>query len=101
MTLTGESIKSKYEKIREILVECYPKLEEGELSNPDYPNSESLERMTKDRIAAKLKTIQKNFKEAVDSRKRSGGARMVMIYYICNVYFKLSHQKYFKHIAPK
>ena len=76
-----ESVKSKYDKIREILVERYPKIKEGERSNPDYPNSKSLERITKDRIAAKLKAVRKNFKKAVDSGKRSGGGRVVMTYY--------------------
>ena len=52
-----ESVKSKYEKNREILDERCPKRKEGELSNPDYPNSKSLERITKDQIAAKLITI--------------------------------------------
>ena len=33
-----ESVKSKYEKNREIVVDCYPKLKEGKPSNPDYSN---------------------------------------------------------------
>ena len=76
-----ESVNSKYDKIREILVERYPKFKEGERSNPDYPNSKSLQRITKERIAAKLKTVQKNFKKAVDSGKRSGRGRVVVTYY--------------------
>ena len=67
-----ESVKSKYDKIREILVERYPKIKEGEQSNPDYPNSKSLERITKDRIAARLKAVRKNFKKAVDSGNKAG-----------------------------
>ena len=76
-----EGVKSKYGKIREIFVERYPKLNEGEQPDPDYPNSTSLEKITKERIAAKLKTVRKNFKKAVDSGKRSGGGRVVMTYY--------------------
>ncbi|CAB4006661.1 Hypothetical predicted protein [Paramuricea clavata] len=79
-----EGVKSKYEKIREIFVERYPKTNDGEIEekpNSDYPKSKSLENITKERIAAKLKTIRGNFKKAIDSGKQSGGGRVVMTYY--------------------
>lgn len=79
-----EGVKSKYDKIREIFVERYPKVKDGETEeepNSDYPKSKSLELLTKERIAAKLKTVRGNFKKAVDSGRRSGGGRVVMTYY--------------------
>ncbi|CAB3978953.1 Hypothetical predicted protein [Paramuricea clavata] len=45
-----EGVKSKYEKIREIFVERYPKTNDGKIEekpNSDYPKSKSLENITK------------------------------------------------------
>ena len=75
-----ESVKSKYDKIRQLFAERYPNSPEGIISE-EYPKSQSLETITKDRIAAKLKSIRKNYKKAVDKGKRSGGGRVVMTFY--------------------
>ncbi len=78
-----ESVKSKYEKIRQLFAERYPN-SPPEVTSEEYPKSQCLDSVTKDRIAAKLKSIRKNYKKAVDKGKRSGGGRVVMTFYdIC------------------
>ena len=75
-----EGVKSKYEKISEIFVERYPKIKDGDVPDEEYPRSNKLEEITKERISAKLKAIRKNCKKAVDCGKRSGGGRVVMTF---------------------
>ena len=53
-----ESVKSKYDKIRQLFAKRYPNSPGGIISE-EYPKSQSLETITKDRIAAKLKSIRK------------------------------------------
>ena len=67
-----EGVKSKYEKISKIFVERYPKIKDGDVPDEEYPRSNKLEEITKERISAKLKTIRKNYKKknAVDCGKR-------------------------------
>lgn len=80
-----EGVKAKYDKVKEIFVERYPKVEAGEEPTEDFPKARCLERVSKDRIAAKLKSIRKSYKKAVDLGKRSGGGRVVMTFYgLCN-----------------
>ena len=77
-----ESVKSKYDKIKDMLIERYPTSGKPE----DFPKKKSClhELITKDRIAAKVKTIRKNYKKAVD-QGRSGGRRVVCTFYdLCN-----------------
>lgn len=66
-----ESVRSKYEKIFDIMMKGYP---EGE----QYQNKRS---MTKDRVTAKLKNIRTGFKKAADAGRRSGGGRVVFTFY--------------------
>ena len=73
-----EGIKSKYDRIREIFIERYPQSSEVD---EDFPKCSSLHSFTKERIAAKVKNIRKNFKKAVDLGKRSGGGKIVMTFY--------------------
>ena len=58
-----EGVKSKYEKIRCIFVERYPKTEPGVVQMEEYPKSLCLDTVTKDRISAKLKCVRKNYKK--------------------------------------
>ena len=37
--------------------------------------------ITKERVAAKMKSISKGYRKAIDSSKRSGGGRVVTMYY--------------------
>ena len=76
-----EGAKSKYEKISKMFIETYPKIKDGDVLDDEYPRSNKLEEITKERISAKLKVIRKNYKKAVDCGKRSGGGRVVMTFY--------------------
>ena len=71
-----ESIKSKYDKINEFFIERYPKESEEEFSKLSV-----LDRITKERVAAKVKQLRVKYKNAVDVGKRSGGGRIIMTYY--------------------
>ena len=75
-----ESVKSKYDEIRQLFAERYPNSPE-EIISEEYPKFQSLETIKKDIIAAKLKSIRKNYKKAVDKGNRSGGGRVVMTFY--------------------
>eukprot|EP00112_Aurelia_sp_Birch-Aquarium-sp1_P018810 Seg4545.3 transcript_id=Seg4545.3/GoldUCD/mRNA.D3Y31 product="hypothetical protein" protein_id=Seg4545.3/GoldUCD/D3Y31 len=81
-----EGIKSKYDKIRGLFRERYPKVNNNECEiDEEFPKSLPLDTITKERIAAKVKNLRKNYKKAVDLGKRSGGGRIVMTYYdLCN-----------------
>ena len=76
-----ESVRNKYEKIREKFMERYPKNSDSVM----YPNSNELEeKFTIKRISAKLKSIRTGYKKAVDAKRRSGGGRVVLTFYdIC------------------
>lgn len=84
-----EGVRAKYEKITQIFIERYPKIQDGETQSEEerqeYPRSRQLDEITKQRVAAKLKTIRQSFKKAVDCGRRSGGGRIVMTFYdICH-----------------
>eukprot|EP00794_Sanderia_malayensis_P019648 gene19648-21591_t len=76
-----EGIKSKYEKIRSIFVEQYPKPDSNTNNTEDYPKFASLDSVTKERISGKIKSLRLKYKKAVDLNKRSGGGRLVMTFY--------------------
>ena len=83
-----EGIKSKYDKVREIFIERYPSgspdsdnTNNEEVDSEDFPKSSSLHSFTKERVAAKVKNVRKNFKKAVDLGRRSGGGKIVMTFY--------------------
>ena len=75
--LSWESVKTKYDKITNIVKETYPTSESEKF--PNYTNIE--EKITKNRIAAKLKKIRTNFRKAVDTGRKSGGGRIVFSFY--------------------
>ena len=65
----------KYENIVDIILKQYPKDQEK------YPNKE---KVNKDRFATKLKSIRTGYRKACDNEKKSGGGRIVFIFYrIC------------------
>ena len=64
-----ESIRSKYESIRQLLVDRYPGEGKDEEIDERYPRKgENIGEITKDRVCSKLKVIRKKYKKAVDSR---------------------------------
>ena len=67
-----ESKRSKYESILDIMMRQYPEDQEK------YPNKEKL---TKDRVSAKLKTIRTGYRKACDNGRKSGGGRIVFTFY--------------------
>ncbi len=74
--LDWEGCKAKYEKIRKMFIERYPKAQ-----SEDFPKSLSLETISKGRICIKVKSKRVNFKKAVDKGRRIGGGRIVMTFY--------------------
>ena len=71
----------KYEKIKDTFVDRYPKVKDGEEVDEDYPRSLFLDVFSRERVAAKLKVLRKNYKKAVDQGRKSGGGRVVMTFY--------------------
>ena len=71
-----ESVKTKYEDFFELLVAGIS--EEG-TTFKNYP--EKNEEIKLQHLAAKLKAIRARYRQAVDSGRRSGHGRVVMIYY--------------------
>ena len=67
-----ESKRSKYESILDIFITGYP---------DDCENFPNKEKITKDRLTAKLKSIRNAYKKAVDSKKKSGGGRVVFVFF--------------------
>uniref|UniRef100_A0A1X7UY57 Uncharacterized protein n=1 Tax=Amphimedon queenslandica TaxID=400682 RepID=A0A1X7UY57_AMPQE len=75
-----ESVKTKYEDILKLMKEELPAtVQESSDSMKDYPHTK--EEMTKKILSTKLKAIRAKFREAVDSGRRSGHGRVVMLYY--------------------
>lgn len=75
-----ESVKSKYADILELMREELPSTaEESNRLTKDYPHTK--EQMTKVILTTKLKAIRLKFRQAVDSGRRSGHGRVVMLYY--------------------
>lgn len=64
-----ESVKSKYECIREEFT--------GELEKARRPYAQ----FSKDRVTAKVKALRQKYRAAVDSGRRSGGGRVVATYF--------------------
>ena len=78
--LDWEGIRAKYDKIRELFIERYPR-GETEAMKVDFPRALCVENITKERISAKVKSIRTKYKKAVDVGRRSSGGRIVMMYY--------------------
>ena len=68
----------KHEQIKSKFCEQYPEVEDEK-----FPRSSDLDSITKERVSAKLKSIRTNFKEAVDTGKRSGGRIIFRFYELC------------------
>ena len=70
-----ESVKSKYSDIRDLLVDALP----DEIAPGSFPHKK--EEITKQVVTSNLKVIILIFRQAVDSGRRSGHGRVVMIFY--------------------
>ena len=73
-SVNWESVKSKYKDIFDCFVAALP--EENTDICRNFPHEIKLQNVT-----AKLKAIRLKFRQAVDSGRRSGHGRVVMIYY--------------------
>ena len=71
-----ESVKTKYESIREQFLQSYPKE-----SNDKFPKKDLENEFTKARIISKIKGIRVKYRRAVDSGRKSGGGRVVATFY--------------------
>ena len=70
-------MRSKYKDIFEIYVNSLPEEQDDPLNN--FPHKKESIKLSN--IASKLKAIRIKFRQAVDSGRRSGHGRVVMIYY--------------------
>lgn len=70
-----ESVKSKYDEITQLFIDTLPE----ETDDTDFPHKK--DQITKLIVSSKLKAIRFKFRQAVDSGRRSGHGRVVMIYY--------------------
>lgn len=73
-----ESVKTKYDDILILMEEELPANEAQEI-HKDYPHTK--EELTKKILSAKLKAVRRKFREAVDSGRKSGHGRVVLLYY--------------------
>ena len=60
-----EGIKSKYDRIRGLFTERYQKVNNECDIDEEFPKSLTLDTITKERIAAKVKNLRKNYKKEV------------------------------------
>ena len=74
-----ESCQSKYSDILELFISQYPSAENAESIGKDFPHKN--EEMTKVIITTKLKAIRSKFRAAVDSGRKSGHGRVVLLYF--------------------
>lgn len=74
-----ESCQSKYADILELFSQQYPSAENAEAIGKDFPHKK--EEMTKAIITTKLKAIRSKFRAAVDSGRKSGHGRVVLLYF--------------------
>ena len=75
-----ESVKSKYDDILTLMKEELPaSADEAKEMCKDYPHTK--EELTKKILSAKVKAIRGKFREAVDSGRKSGHGRVVLLYY--------------------
>ena len=75
-----ESIQSKYSDILEWMLEDYPEISKAASElNKDYSHKRS--EITKQVLMTKLKAIRIKFRQAVDTRRKSGSAKVVFLYY--------------------
>ena len=77
--LDWESIQNKYSDIAERMVEALRKYNERDGSGKDYKHKP--EEITKEKVATKLKAVRKKYRIAVDSGKKSGHGRVILLYF--------------------
>lgn len=91
-----ESCQSKYSDILELFMSQYPSAENAKSIGKDFPHKK--EEMTKIIITTKLKAVRSKFRAAVDSGRKSGHGRVVILLYFesCRLYEEdlLLHQPY-------
>ncbi len=76
-----ESVKNKYNDILVLMCQELPTTVEDARGNcvKDYPHTK--QQITKKIFTSKVKAIRNKFREAVDSGRRSGHGRVVMLFY--------------------
>ena len=74
-----ESVQTKYLDISERLKEHLRKYRETGGDGRDYPHNP--DDMSKDKVSTKLKAIRTKYRNAVDSGRKSGHGRVVMLYF--------------------
>ena len=80
--LSCEGTRTKYEKIKELILERYPdKPIASDSPNQQFPRVGKTEFTTKERVSAKLKKMRTDYKKGVDSGRKSGRGRVVFIFY--------------------
>ena len=78
--LSWEGTRTKYEKIKELILERYPD-KPSDNPNEQFPRVGKTEFITKERVSAKVKKMRTDYKKAVDSGRKSGGGRVVFTFY--------------------
>ena len=74
-----ESCQTKYQDILDKYLEQYPSPEEALALGKDYPHAK--DEMTKVILTSKLKIVRQKYPKAVDSGRRSGHGRVVLLYF--------------------
>nr|XP_023698025.1 uncharacterized protein LOC111859494 isoform X1 [Paramormyrops kingsleyae] len=74
-----ESCQSKYSDILQRYKEHYPSREEAQTLAKDYPHS--LEDISKVIISTKLKAVRIKYRQALDSGRRRGHGRVILLYF--------------------
>jgi hypothetical protein len=80
-SLDWESIRNKYGDIRDRIAEYLTRIADGEITGygKDFPHRP--EEITKAIVTSKLKGIKAKYRQAVDSGRKSGHGRVVMLYF--------------------
>lgn len=75
-----ESCQTKYSDILDLYLEQYPSSpEDATILGKEYPHKK--DEITKNIVTTKLKNIRLKFRQAIDSGKRSGHGRVVLLYF--------------------
>ena len=74
-----ESCQSKYGDILDRFVKQYPTPENAAAIQKDFPHTE--EQIFQGILTSKLKMIRKKYRQAVDSGRKSGHGRVVLLYF--------------------
>lgn len=74
-----ESCASKYRDILKLLVDQYPNPENAKALGKDFPHKQG--HITQSILTSKLKNIRRKYRQAVDSGRKSGHGRVVLLYF--------------------